>query len=115
MSPEEVAHADGWTVETLLVSIDRRFYDLDRRLDERASSQQRALDAALLAADKAVNKVEEKTEKSIGEIKVMIYDLKESRAQGAGRSQGVSTASGLLLAIMGAACAVGGLLIAVAR
>ena len=112
MTPDEVVHGSGWTVETLLHHIAQMFQDFDRRmldnaalqqrmLDERAAAQQRAIDALALANDKALTKVDEKTEKSIGEIKRLIDDLKTSRDANAGRSQGVSTVTGLVLAIAG--------------
>lgn len=123
MTPEELASGSGWTVDTLMQSIqqmmklqnsgiDRRISDLISMLNERALSQQRAIDALAIANEKALIKVDEKNEKALDEIRKAIVLLSEDRSQQTGRRLGNDWLITTLFAL--ASLGVGGVMLVIA-
>jgi CHASE3 domain sensor protein len=77
MSGETEKAPSGWTVDTALAFTQRQIDDLRALLDERKQAQEVGVNAALLAAEKAVAKAETAAEKrfeSVNEFRAQLSD-----------------------------------------
>lgn len=68
----------GWTTDTLRADVLGRLGELDKRYEQRFEAQEKAVVAAITAADRAVGKAETATEKrfdGVNEFRASLSDL----------------------------------------
>lgn len=85
MSGETEGDVSGWTVDTLHVHVRQQLHDLRLLLDERYSTQTKALDAAFKAAETAVGTALDSAEKAVSKAETAaekrFESVNEFRAQ----------------------------------
>jgi len=77
MGGETDDQQSSWTSDLLKIHLQTQIDELKARMDERASAQTQAIQAALLSAEKAVSKAEAATEKrfdSVNEFRAQLAD-----------------------------------------
>ncbi len=100
MEPERIS---GWTVDTLRQHIIEMIIERDRRLEQRAADQDKAVSAALAAAALAVNKSEENAEKWRANANEWLTAMNDREHEFMGRREGLTVSWGYLLSIVSAA------------
>lgn len=85
MGGETEQSVSGWTVDTAMAHLERRFEDQRRLLDERYATQTKALDAAFASAERAVQTARESQERQAERTELANKDrfasVNEFRAQ----------------------------------
>ena len=77
MSGETEASVSGWTVDTLREHLTQRIIDQGLRMDRRMDDADKAIQAALISAEKAVTKAEEATQRrfeGVNEFRAALAD-----------------------------------------
>lgn len=131
MSGETAKDESGWTIDSLRYHFQQQIDDMRRLLDERYATQTKALDAALVAADKRFDSVNEfrKTlsDQTAGFIPRTEYDaahdalvdrvndLNDRINRAEGSTAGVRMSTGVLVSVVTVAVLVIGLIVTVAN
>jgi 23S rRNA pseudoU1915 N3-methylase RlmH len=81
MAGETEEKPSGWTVDTSRADLIARLVEMDRRYEQRFDAQEKAVLAALRAAQDAVSKADIATEKRFDEVREKFITTNEFRGQ----------------------------------
>ena len=99
----------GWTVDTLHEHFQMMLIERDKRLEQRASDQDKAVSAALSAAALAVDKAEDNAEKWRANANEWRTAMNDRERLFMGRREGLTSAWGFAIASLSAIATVLGI------